>query len=44
MMNCDYSYARDCSECEEPICRRDIFHSPNDWDDDWWGEDAEPDY
>lgn len=43
MINCDYSYARDCSECEEPVCRRDIFHSPNDWDD-WSDADAEPDY
>ena len=33
-MTCDYSLARDCSECEEPYCRRDIYHSPNDWDAD----------
>ena len=43
MINCDYSYARDCSECNEPVCRRDIFHSPNDWedweDDDWSDDD-----
>lgn len=44
MMNCDYSYAADCSECNEPVCRRDIFHSPNDWDDDWGDPDAEQDY
>ena len=45
MINCEYSYARDCSECNEPYCRRDIFHSPNDWDDEgWWDEHAEPDY
>lgn len=46
MMTCDYSLARDCSECEEPYCRRDIYHSPNDWDDvkDWWDFLAEPDY
>lgn len=42
MITCDYSSARDCSECDLPVCRRDIYHSPNDWDDDW-GEDDCPD-
>lgn len=32
-MTCAYSYAPDCSECEEPVCRRDIYHSPNDYDE-----------
>lgn len=45
MIRCDYSYAPDCSQCDEPYCRRDVYHSPNDWDEDW-GEafSAEPDY
>ena len=34
MIRCDYSDARDCSECNEPVCRRDIYHSPNDWEDE----------
>lgn len=33
MIRCDYSDARDCCECNEPVCRRDIYHSPNDWED-----------
>lgn len=44
MINCDYSPARDCSECDLPVCRRDIYHSPNDWEDDWGDLRAEPDY
>lgn len=42
MMNCDFSDARDCSECCEPICRH--MQRRNDWDDEWGGDDAEPDY
>lgn len=41
MMNCEYSYARDCSECDEPVCLRHMTRR-NDWDDEWrddeyWG-------
>lgn len=32
-MNCDYSYARDCSECNEPVCRRSSYHTDNDYND-----------
>lgn len=32
MIRCDYSNAPDCSECNEPICRRGHYHSQNDWD------------
>ena len=44
MITCDYSYAPDCSECDLPVCWRDIYHSPNDYDDpdddeDWDEED-----
>ena len=45
MITCDYSPARDCSECDLPVCRRGIYHSPNDWDEARDGETfAEPDY
>lgn len=31
-IRCDYSDARDCSECNEPICLR--FKRRNDWEDE----------
>ena len=39
MIRCDFSNAPDCSECNEPICRRGHSHMPNDWDDDNYGSD-----
>lgn len=43
MINCEYSYARDCSECNEPICRRasDLAHNDYDYpdDDEDWDEE-----
>ena len=45
MITCDYSYAPDCSECNLPVCRRDIYHSPNDYDnpddDEDWDDDVD---
>ena len=32
-MKCDYSYAPDCSECNEPVCLRHMHHEHNNWDD-----------
>lgn len=32
-IRCDYSDARDCSECGEPICLRHMKRE-NDWDDE----------
>lgn len=32
-MTCNYSYARDCSECNEPRCPY-IDHAGEEWDDD----------
>lgn len=42
-IRCDYSDARDCSECGEPICLRHMKHR-NDWDDDGGDSDAESDH
>lgn len=45
MINCEYSYARDCSECNEPICRRASDLAPNDYDypddDEDWDDDVD---
>ena len=38
MMTCENSYARDCSECNEPYCLRHMTRQ-NDWDDDWVDDD-----
>ena len=32
-MTCRYSYARDCSECNEPRCPY-IDHMGEEWEDD----------
>ena len=41
MMTCENSYARDCSECDEPFCLRHMTRR-NDWDDDdGWDDDAD---
>lgn len=43
-IRCDFSAARDCSECGEPICLRYKYRH-NDWDDNCDGDaDAEPDH
>lgn len=44
MMTCDYSFAPDCSECDLPVCRRDIYHSPNDYDDPYDDADGDEEY
>lgn len=41
MITCDYSYAPDCSQCDEPVCQSHMQRE-NDWADDW-GEDDWPD-
>lgn len=32
MITCDYSYAPDCSQCDEPVCLRHVQRA-NDWED-----------
>lgn len=44
MITCDYSYAPDCSECDLPVCMRDIYHSPNDYDDPYDDADGDEEY